>query len=61
MDRNRPYDRKRRYRMPPDLMAYVDRAVLAYRAETSGLGGVAPDPGDLPAASGHDTTERPGS
>jgi hypothetical protein len=28
------YDRKRLDRMPPDLMAYVDRAVLAYRTET---------------------------
>ncbi len=25
------YDRKRLYRMPPDLMEYVDRAVIAYR------------------------------
>jgi hypothetical protein len=28
------YDRKRLYRMPPDLMEYIDRAVLAYRKET---------------------------
>jgi uncharacterized phage infection (PIP) family protein YhgE len=28
------YDRKHLDRMPPDLMAYVDRAVLAYRDET---------------------------
>jgi YhgE/Pip-like protein len=27
------YDRKRLYRMPPDLMAFVDDAVLAYRNE----------------------------
>jgi hypothetical protein len=27
------YDRKRLYRMPPDLMAFVDDAVLAYRKE----------------------------
>jgi YhgE/Pip-like protein len=28
------YDRKRLHRMPPELMEYVDRAVLAYRDET---------------------------
>ncbi len=30
------YDRKRLYRMPPSLMAYIDRAVKAYRDETRG-------------------------
>jgi hypothetical protein len=28
------YERKRLFRMPPDLMEYVDRAVLAYRNGT---------------------------
>jgi YhgE/Pip-like protein len=28
------YDRKRLYRMPPELMEYVDRAILTYRTET---------------------------
>jgi YhgE/Pip-like protein len=32
------YDRRHLYRMPPDLMAYVDRAVLAYRAQTREIG-----------------------
>jgi len=27
------YDRKRLYRMPPDLMRYVDRAVAEYRRD----------------------------
>jgi hypothetical protein len=27
------YDRKRLYRMPPDLMAFVDDAVSEYRTE----------------------------
>jgi Protein of unknown function (DUF3533) len=31
------YDRKGLYRMPPDLMEYVDRAVAEYRAETLAL------------------------
>lgn len=51
------YDRRRLYRMPPDLMAYVDRAVLAYRAETTGSGGVAPGAEEASAPTGHDTTD----
>jgi hypothetical protein len=27
------YDRRRLDRMPPDLMEYIDRAVVAYRDE----------------------------
>lgn len=40
------YDRKRLYRMPPDLTEYVDRAVLAYGKEkrASSDAGVAEDP-----------------
>jgi YhgE/Pip-like protein len=50
------YDRKRLYRMPPDLMAYVDRAVLAYRAESTAAGSVRPDPDGVsaPASDGPD-------
>jgi hypothetical protein len=39
------YDRRRLYRMPPDLMAYVHRAVRAYqqeRREPPGRNGVEP-------------------
>src|SRR5437764_11528755 len=31
------YDRKRLYRMPPDLMRYVDRAVADYRRDQAAL------------------------
>jgi hypothetical protein len=31
------YDRKRLYRMPPDLMEYVDRAVADYRRDQAAL------------------------
>ena len=53
------YDRKRLYRMPPELMAYIDRAVSAYRrdqaadaADPHPGGGMASPPDDAP-------TERP--
>ncbi len=36
------YDRKRLYRMPPELMAHVDRAVEDYRQDTQPAGHVTP-------------------
>ena len=42
------YDRKRLYRMPPDLMRYVDRAVADYRRDRAAV----PDQSAQPAA-GH--------
>ena len=42
------YDRKRLYRMPPDLMRYVDRAVADYRRDQAAV----PDQSAQPAA-GH--------
>jgi uncharacterized phage infection (PIP) family protein YhgE len=53
------YDRRRLYRMPPDLMAYVDRAVLAYRAEKRQSGSARPDPSDEPAPAGDDAPGHP--
>jgi ABC-type multidrug transport system permease subunit len=53
------YDRRRLYRMPPDLMAYVDRAVLAYRAETNEVASVPPDPDDVAAPAGHEAPDGP--
>ena len=53
------YDRRRLYRMPPDLMAYVDRAVLAYRTETNESGSLRPDPDDVSAPTGDDAPGRP--
>jgi YhgE/Pip-like protein len=59
------YDRRRLYRMPPDLMAYVDRAVIAYRADKHrsdpahrNSGALAPARED---ARGHPPPQAPGS
>jgi hypothetical protein len=44
------YDRKRLYRMPPELMQYVDRAVAAYREESrKSPSGDDLEPGSAPA------------
>jgi uncharacterized phage infection (PIP) family protein YhgE len=53
------YDRRPLYRMPPDLMDYVDRAVLAYRTETRQSGSLQLDPADGPAPAGHDAPGHP--
>jgi YhgE/Pip-like protein len=55
------YDRKRLYRMPPDLMEHIDRAVLAYQQETQGSSNARfePDPETLPSAD--DTPTKPPS
>jgi YhgE/Pip-like protein len=49
------YDRKHLDRMPPDLMAYVDRAVLAYRDETrQNRSRSRRDPGEVSASADDD-------
>jgi hypothetical protein len=53
------YDRRRLYRMPPDLMEYIDRAVLAYRTETNESGSGRPDSGDVSAPIGDDAPGQP--
>ena len=49
------YDRKRLYRMPPDLMEYVDRAVADYRRDQAAL----PDQSERGAAGGREAAEAP--
>jgi hypothetical protein len=46
------YDRKRLYRMPPDLMRYIDRAVADYRRDQAVLReqSAQPSAGDREAA-----------
>jgi YhgE/Pip-like protein len=53
------YDRRRLYRMPPDLMGYVDRAVLAYQTERNASGSVRPGPADVSAPAGEDAPGEP--
>jgi ABC-type multidrug transport system permease subunit len=51
------YDRRHLHRMPPDLMDYVDRAVLAYRAETQQSARVSPDPSHEPTLTDDDSPD----
>ena len=55
------YDRKRLYRMPPDLMEYIDGAVLEYRKQTreSSDARLGPDP--VSAPTDDDAPNRPSS
>ncbi|MGO9956022.1 MAG: YhgE/Pip domain-containing protein [Solirubrobacteraceae bacterium] len=53
------YDRRRLYRMPPDLMEYVDRAVLAYQTEKNETGTVRRDPDHGSASTGDDARDEP--
>jgi YhgE/Pip-like protein len=49
------YDRKHLDRMPPELMAYVDRAVLTYREETrQTVGAPVRDPGEVSSSADDD-------
>jgi hypothetical protein len=53
------YDRKRLYRMPPDLMAFVDDAVLAYRNEKREASDrAAAEPAPSPARSAEVTSDQ---
>jgi Protein of unknown function (DUF3533) len=53
------YDRKQLYRMPPNLMEHIDRAVLTYRQETHQTSNAHPSPDSAPAVK--DTPTRPSS
>lgn len=53
------YDRRRLYRMPPDLMEHVDRAVAAYRKETRESSNVRLGPDSVPAPADDDAPSRP--
>ena len=55
------YDRKRLYRMPPELMEYVDRAVLAYREETRESSNARHGPDTVSAPADDDSPSRPPS